>query len=172
MTLKELNEHVEAFLATHIQAKVSTEILYRGDQRELATIEAQGGFSPKKNGTEPQDIYNLIHHCTENGYGGPFISTSSDKGIAEEFKGNGHVYTIAQGCQVVDDCNWTDIQIYYDRIEEVLSSSNPSDWEELRYKNSLEKYKESFYTALQYNEKQKEVLILGSVPINKIKIED
>lgn len=53
MTLKEFHEHVEAFLATHIQPKVATEILYRGDKRELDRIEAQGGFTPKKNGTEP-----------------------------------------------------------------------------------------------------------------------
>lgn len=171
MTLKELNEHVEAFLATHIQAKVSTEILYRGDQRELARIEAQGGFTPKKNGTEPQDIYNLIHHCTENGYGGPFISTSSDKGIAEEFKGNGHVYTIAPGCQIVDDCNWTDIQIYYDKIVDALKNPDVSESEYL-YKNSLEQYRASFYTALQYNTKQEEVLVIGSIPIDKITIED
>lgn len=172
MTLKEHYEHVEEFLAMHIQAKVSTETLYRGDSRELAEIQAKGGFTPKNNGTEPQDIYNLIQHCTINGYGGPFISTSSDKGIAEEFKGNGHVYAIAPGCQIVDDCNWVNIQIYYDRIVDALANSDENEAEYLRYKNLLEQRRASFYTALQYNANQKEVLVLGSIPIDKITIDD
>ena len=172
MTLEELNEHVEAFLATRIQAKAATETLYRGDKRELTEIAAKGGFTPKKNATEPQDIYNLIHHCTENGYGGPFISTSRNKEIAGKFKGTGHVYEISSGCQIVDDCNWSDIQIYYDKIVEVLKNSDATEQEKVRCKNSLERYKASFYTALEYNKKQEEVLVLGSIPINKIAIAD
>ncbi|PNS16813.1 hypothetical protein CAC42_4777 [Sphaceloma murrayae] len=73
--------------------------VYRGDRRSPGTVEDAGGFSTWANTNNKPPNMNLLDHAkkpnpdpTQRNDG--FVSTSSDKRVAQDFAPDGYVYSI------------------------------------------------------------------------------
>ena len=164
MNLNELIAEYEKFLDQMAECEWEPKELFRGDNRTYEQIKSMKGFFPKANGRNRPVIRELIYHCTKNGYGGPFISTSRNKNTASGF---GKLYRINAGCQVVAQSNWERINSYYAQFEQALG--NGRDDYAIEVINGAGFCKRQLHAALQYHQAQDEVLVINHIPIQAIK---
>lgn len=164
MTLQELLNEFDGYLDQEVETTSSSSLLYRGDKRDLAEITAAGGFFPK-NGREDPSIYTLLNHCAENGYGGPFISTTENPDMARKFGSN--LYQIDAGMLIVADETWTRLADYHRRFKEALDAGEGTT----EKRNSAIYYMTRIGTALQYNKAQGERLVINNIPIKHIHLQ-
>lgn len=166
MALQELLDEYDAYLDQEVVKQKFPQELYRGDNRDLAAIMTAGGFFPKKNGGDAPTIYSLLLHCAENGYGGPFISTTEDVDIAKEFGAN--LYKIDAEMLVVAEENWTKLTDYYDRFKAEMEVELNDTHARNRANGNMQK----LWSALQYHEKQKEWLVVNCILKEHIQLQN
>lgn len=172
MALEKLIQEVEAYRENLVETELPLIPLYRGDKRTLDVIKAAGGFLPKKHGENEPTIDELIQHCIENGYGGPFISTSEDKGIAGEFGAN--LYRINPGVnpdvRIVEESNWGRLTDYCNRLNTELEAYRKSENPDFMVINTANRHIREINTALNYHGAQREKLVVRRIPMDVIEL--
>lgn len=157
----------ENLLSMLAPPKKSSCIMYRGDNISPEDVTKNKGFLPKKNTKDIPDYYNVIKHCIENSYGGPFISITSSKDIASSFSKS--VYTIEKDIEIIDfellvdnlEKILDEIQTQINKLDTSLKSSN----EYMKYNNLYQQYKKDLCTAKKYHKAQKEELVPNKIDL-------
>lgn len=177
--IKKQYEKVDMFLDSSIKIEESAVMLYRGDKRDKKEIEKGGGFRPKNNGDKPADYFNLIMHCKENSYGGPFISTTTSADMARAFadKNGKYVYQIKIGQRIVSEANWAEMENQKRILESCkeafykLSKDKQSTSEAMQLIGGINRIIEDISVAQEYHEKQQEVLVVNFISLDSISLD-
>lgn len=166
MALQELITEFEIYLNKEVERAYFPLPLYRGDNRDLEAIKEAEGFLPKNNAKEKPVIRTLLYHCAENSYGGPFISTTEDQAVASGF--GRYVYRINAGMGVVSAENWTKLANYRNLLMHEKSVANADT--DVTILNRASRYIELLNAAIQYNNAQREQLVIKKIPMQVIKL--